>query len=403
MDRRRVVITGLGGICALGGNAETIWEGMRQGRDGARPLDFDVRDLKVNVGCSIVDYPEDDGIDKRQSVTMGANSRIAVIAARQAMQHSGLEAGGFNSHRAGCIVGVGVYGADAVDQSYVDVFLEGKRRTNIFTVPRAMPSAPSGQVSIAMGLQGPVFGVSSACASGNHAFASAVDQIRLGRADVMLAGGTETALVYGPLKAWEALRVLARSVCRPFSADRDGLLLGDGAAIAVLESYEHARARGANILAEVIGVGMSGDASDIVNPTVEGPATAIRNCLADAGISADQVDYINAHGTATQANDQTEARVIHDVFGPTAKTVSVSSTKSMHGHCLGASSAIEMIACVNAIREGVIPPTINYATPDPVCDLDVTPNVAREKKVDITLSNAFAFGGTNAVIALGKI
>jgi hypothetical protein len=243
-----------------------------------------------------------------------------------------------------------------------------------------MPSGPSGHVSIAMGLQGPVFGVTSACASGNHAFISAVDQIRLGRADVMLAGGAELALVYGPLKAWESLRVLARSVCRPFSADRDGLVLGDGAAIAVLESYEHARARGANILAEIIGVGMSGDASDIVNPTVEGPAAAMRNCLADAGISADQVDYINAHGTATQTNDQTETRVIRDVFGAVAKTVSVSSTKSMHGHCLGASSAIEMIACVNAMREGVIPPTINYATPDPVCDLDVTPNVAREKQ-----------------------
>jgi nodulation protein E len=403
MDRRRVVITGLGGICALGGNADAIWAGMKEGRDGCRPLDIDVRDLKVNVGCDIIDYPEEDGIGKRQSVTMGAISRIAVIAARQAMQQAGLEPGSFNSHRAGSIVGVGVFGVDAVHQSYVELFLEGKKRTNIFTVPRAMPSGPSGHVSIAMGLQGPVFGVSSACASGNHAFSSAVDQIRLGRADVMLAGGSETALVYGPLKAWESLRVLARAVCRPFSADRDGLVLGDGAAIAVLESYEHARARGANILAEIIGVGMSGDASDIVNPTVEGPSAAIQNCLADAGISADQVDYINAHGTATQTNDQTETRVIRDVFGSAADTVSISSTKSMHGHCLGASSAIELIACVNAVREGVIPPTINYTAPDPLCDLDVTPNVAREKKVEIAISNAFAFGGTNAVIAVRKI
>lgn len=403
MDQRRVVITGMGGICALGGNSDEIWSSMKQGRDGCRPLEIDTRDLKVKTGCGIIGYPEDDGIDKRQSLTMSGISRISVIAARQAMKQAGLEPGEFNPQRSGAVVGVGIFGTDAVDQSYVDIFLEQKKRAHIFTVPRVMPSGPSGHVSIAMGLQGPVFGVTSACASGNHAFISAVDQIRLGRADVMLAGGAELALVYGPLKAWESLRVLARSVCRPFSADRDGLVLGDGAAMAVLESYEHAKARGANILAEIIGVGLSGDASDIVNPTVEGPAAAIRNCLADAGISAGQVDYINAHGTATQTNDQTETKVIRDVFGAAADAVSVSSTKSMHGHCLGASSAIELIACVNSVREGVIPPTINYTTPDPACDLDVTPNVARERKVDIAISNAFAFGGTNAVIAVKKI
>ena len=403
MNQRRVVITGIGGICALGGNSETIWTSMKEGRDGCGPLAFDTRDLKIGVGCGMVGYPEDDGIDKRQGLTMSGISRISVIAARQAMAQAGLAAGEFDATRAGAVVGVGIFGTDAVDQSYVDIFVEQKKRTHIFTVPRVMPSGPSGHVSIAMGLEGPVFGVTSACASGNHAFISAVDQIRLGRADVMLAGGAELALVYGPLKAWESLRVLARSVCRPFSADRDGLVLGDGAAIAVLESYEHARARGATILAEIIGVGLSADASDIVNPTIEGPSAAMRNCLEDAGISAAEVDYINAHGTATQANDQTETKAIRRVFGSAADTVSVSSTKSMHGHCLGASSAIELIACVNAVREGVIPPTINYTTPDPLCDLDVTPNVAREKKVDIAISNAFAFGGTNAVVAIRKI
>jgi len=403
MGHRRVVITGIGGICALGGDSRTIWTSMKEGRDGCRPLSIVTRDLKIGVGCGIDGYPEEDGIDKRQGLTMSGISRMSVIAAREAMRQAGLEKGGFDPRRSGAVVGVGIFGTDAVDQSYVDVFLEKKKRTHIFTVPRVMPSGPSGHVSIAMGLEGPVFGVTSACASGNHAFISAVDQIRLGRADVMLAGGAELALVYGPLKAWESLRVLARSVCRPFSADRDGLVLGDGAAIAVLESYEHARTRGATILAEIVGVGLSADASDIVNPTVEGPAAAMRNCLEDAGISADQVDYINAHGTATQANDQTETRAIRRVFGTAADSVSVSSTKSMHGHCLGASSAIELIACVQAIREGVIPPTINYTTPDPLCDLDVTPNVAREKKVEFAMSNAFAFGGTNAVIALGRV
>ncbi|OCW57458.1 beta-ketoacyl-[acyl-carrier-protein] synthase family protein [Hoeflea olei] len=403
MTRKRVVITGIGGLCALGGDADTIWSGMKQGRNGCGPLSFETRDLKIGVGCEITGYPDDDGIDKRQSLTMSGISRLSVVAAREAMRQAGLEPGDFEAPRAGAVMGVGVFGTDAVDQSYVDIFLEKKKRAHIFTVPRVMPSGPAGHVSISLGLEGPVFGVTSACASGNHAIVSAVDQIRLGRADVMLAGGAELALIYGPLKAWESLRVLARSVCRPFSADRDGLVLGDGAAVAVLESYEHARARGATILAEVAGVGLSADASDIVNPTLEGPARAMRACLEDAGMSAAEVDYINAHGTATQANDQTETRAIREVFGAAADTVSVSSTKSMHGHCLGASSAIEMIACVNAVREGVIPPTINYTTPDPLCDLDVTPNVARERTVAVAMSNAFAFGGTNAVVAIRKI
>jgi nodulation protein E len=403
MNNRRVVITGIGGICALGGNAGDIWSAMKQGRNGCRPLTIETRDLKTNIGCNIIDYPEEDGIEKRQGMTMSWISRLAVIAAREAFVQSGLSLEMTDPGRTGSIVGVGTFGTDALDESYVDVFLEKKKRTQLFTVPKVMPSGPASHVSISLGLKGPVFGVSSACASGNHAFASAIDQIRLGRADVMLAGGSEQALVYGPLKAWESLRVLARSACRPFSADRDGLVLGDGAAIVVLESYEHARARGADILVEIAGVGLSADASDIVNPTVEGPATAMRNCLADGGLSASRIDYINAHGTATQANDKTETRAIREALGAHADAVSVSSTKSMHGHCLGASSAIELIACVNAVRDGVIPPTINYTTPDPDCDLDVTPNEARERKVDVAISNAFAFGGTNAVVAVKRI
>jgi nodulation protein E len=218
----------------------------------------------------------------------------------------------------------------------------------------------------------------------------------------MFAGGTDTPVTYSILKAWESLRVMARTRCRPFSKNRDGLMLGDGAGMAVLESYEHARARGATILAEIAGVGLSGDASDIVNPTVEGPSAAIERCLRDAGASPGDIGYVNAHGTGTQANDRTETLAIRRVLGAAADQVSVSSTKSMHGHCLGASSALEVIACVNAIREGVIPPTINHEEQDPECDLDVTPNVARTRKVDLAISNAFAFGGTNAVIAFAR-
>ena len=266
-----------------------------------------------------------------------------------------------------------------------------------------MPSAPAGQVSMQFGLRGPVFGVTSACSSSNHAISTAVDQLRLGRVDIMLAGGADTPLVYGIIKVWETLRVLARETCRPFSADRDGLVLADGAGVAVLETLDHAQARGAPILAEVLGCGLSADAADIVTPTVEGPSAAMQACLEDAGLSAGDVDYVNAHGTGTKANDRTETQAIRTVFGKAADQISVSSTKSMHGHCLGASGAIELIACVNAIQHGVVPPTIGYSEPDPECDLDITANSARERPVRVAMSNAFAFGGMNAVIALSAI
>jgi nodulation protein E len=252
-------------------------------------------------------------------------------------------------------------------------------------------------------LRGPVFGVTSACASSNHAISAAADQIRLGRADVMVAGGTDAALVFGVLRGWEALRAVARETCRPFSADRDGLVIGEGAGMAVLETYEHAVARGAPILAELAGTGLSGDASDIVAPTVEGPVSAMRACLADAGLAPEDIDYVNAHGTGTKANDLTETLAIRQTFGAHADRLSVSSTKSMHGHCMGASGAIEMIACIMAIRQGIVPPTANYTTRDPDCDLDVTPNIARERKVRAALSNSFAFGGTNAVLAFKRV
>lgn len=403
MTRTRVVITGLGGVSSIGRNADEIWQAMKDGKDGSRPLSIDIRDLKNKIAFELIDKLEDDGIDPRRKLGMGEFSRIAVIAARQAMAQAKLVLGSFDENRAGAVVGTGVWGADAVDQSYIEILLGQKKRAHILTVPRAMPGAPAGQVSMDCGLRGPVFGVTSACTSGNHALISAADQIRLGRADIMLAGGTDAPLTYGILKAWEALRVLARTKCRPFSANRDGLLMGDGAGIAVLETYEHARARGATILAEILGSGMSGDATDIVNPTVEGPALAIEKCLADIGLTPGDVGYINAHGTGTQANDKTETNAIRMAFGKAADNVSVSSTKSMHGHCLGGSSALEMIACVGALRDGIIPPTINFEEEDPDCNLDVTPNLARERKIDVAISNAFAFGGTNAVVAFGRI
>ena len=401
--RQRVVITGIGGICGLGTDAAAIWEAMRAGRSAIGPIEnVELHELKVRVGGQVKALPEH-GIDRKQLVSMDRFSLLAVIAAREAMAQAGLQPGQTNEWRMGATVGVGVCGWEAIEENYRALLLEGRNRAGIFTVPKVMPGAAAGQVSMALGLRGPVFGVTSACSSANHAFASAVDQIRLGRADVMLAGGTDAPLIWGVLKAWEALRVLAPETCRPFSADRQGLVLGEGAGMAVLESYEHARARGAEILGEIAGVGLSADASDIVAPTVEGPEAAIRACLADAGLNPEDVDYLNAHGTGTKANDQIETAAVKRAFGEHAYRLSVSSTKSMHAHCLGASGALEMIACVMAIREGLVPPTANYREPDPECDLDVTPNVARERKVRTALSNAFAFGGTNAVLAFKAV
>ncbi|MFC3326939.1 beta-ketoacyl-[acyl-carrier-protein] synthase family protein [Mesorhizobium cantuariense] len=401
--RQRVVITGMGGICGLGTNAPTIWSEMRAGRSAIGTIsNSPLYDLKVRVGCEIKTLP-DHGIDRKQTVSMDRFSLLATIAAREAMQQSGLVSNEATTYRMGAVVGVGVCGWEAIEESYRAILLEGKNRAGIFTVPKVMPSAASGHVSMSLGLRGPVFGVTSACSSSNHAIASAVDQIRLGRADVMVAGGTDAPLAWGILKGWEALRVLAPDTCRPFSADRQGLSLGEGAGMAVLETYEHAMARGATILAEIAGAGLSADASDIVAPTIEGPTAAMRACLADAGLNPEDVDYLNAHGTGTKANDQIETAAIKRVFGDHAYKLSVSSTKSMHAHCLGASGALEMIACVMAIREGIVPPTANFREADPDCDLDVTPNVARERKVRAAISNGFAFGGTNAVLAFKAV
>ncbi|QND62200.1 MULTISPECIES: beta-ketoacyl-[acyl-carrier-protein] synthase family protein [Mesorhizobium] len=402
MDRR-VVITGIGGLCGLGTDAPSIWKEMREGRSAIGPIvTSELHGLTGTIGAEIKTLPEHD-IDRKQLVTMDRFSLLAVLAAREAMRQAGLSCDERNAYRFGAIVGVGGSGWEAIEASYRALLLNGARRAGVMDVPKAMPSAAAGQVSMSLGLRGPVFGVTSACASANHAIASAVDQIRCGRADVMLAGGSDAPFVFCVVKAWEAMRVIAPDTCRPFSSDRRGLVLGEGAGMAVLESYEHATARGATIIAEIAGIGLSADAFNLVAPAVEGPEAAMRACLADAGLNAQDVDYINAHGTGTKANDRMETEAIKRVFGGHANSMSISSTKSMHAHCLGAASALEMIACVMAIQEGVVPPTANYREPDPDCDLDVTPNVARERKVRVALSNAFAMAGMNAVLAFRQV
>ena len=329
-------------------------------------------------------------------------SQYALVAAREALAQSGLTFEEPLADRTAVVIGTGIGGATTQDQMARRLYGEGNPRVHPMAIVRVMPNAPASQISLEFGLRGPAFAVASACASANHALGQALLLLRSGSVEVAVAGGTEACITVGSVKAWEAMRVLADDTCRPFSRHRRGLVLGEGAGIFVLETLQHAQARGAVILAEFCGVGMSADASDIVMPDVGGAARAMRGALADGGLRPEDVGYINAHGTGTVANDPAETRAIRAVFGAHADALAVSSTKSMHGHALGAGGAIELVAVIGALREGVVPPTINYLEPDPECDLDVVPNVAQQRPVQAALSNSFAFGGLNAVVALRR-
>ncbi len=400
MKHPRIVVTGVGAISSLGSNAPDTWEAMKQGRNGIGPLDIPEKDdLRVSIAAQIGALPDAE-IDKRLKLTMSRFGMLAVIAAKEALADARIADGDFDPLRAGAVIGAGIFGGDVIDGSYRDILLARKKRTGIFLVPQAMPSSPAVHVSMAFGFKGPVFATSSACSSSNHAFASSIDLLRSGRADMIVAGGTDTPLSFGVLKAWDSMRILAKTGCKPFSADREGLVLGDGAAAVVLETEDHAKARGATIVAELAGAGMTADAGDIVAPDRDGAAQAMTLCLADADLAPGDIQYVNAHGTGTMGNDRTETQAIRQAFGAHADALAVSSTKSMHGHCMGASGALEMIAAIGALREGIIPPTLNLDNPDPECDLDYVPHVARQANVSAVLSNSFAFGGSNAVIAL---
>ena len=402
---RRVVITGVGAICALGHDADTIWRGMREGRSAIAPLTgFDGQDMRVKVAAQVRDYDPAQHFDPKKLILLDRVSQFALVAAREAVAHSGIDfSQGELRQRSACVVGTGTGGEETNDEGSRRLYGEHNPRLHPLSIVRRMMSAPASQVSIEFGITGPSFAVSSACASANHAFAQAFSLVRSGVADVALAGGTEACIVLGVLRAWEAMRVLADDTCRPFSKQRRGLVLGEGAGMIVLEDFDHARARSADILAEFAGAGMSADAGDIVLPSDLGAARAMTAALKDARLNAEDIDYINAHGTATPANDPTETKAIHKVFGEHAGELAVSSTKSVHGHALGAAGALEIVAALGALRDQVIPPTANFLDPDPECDLDCVPNVAREREVRAVLSNAFAFGGLNAVVALRHV
>lgn len=400
----RVVITGAGTINPLGHDVAATFDAMKNGRCGIGPLDIrDVDRLSIQIGGQVRDYCETQHFNRQQIALYDRFTQFTLLAARQAITQSGITFAGDLADQSGVILGTSGGGLNTQDENYRVVYEEGKNRVHPFIVPKLMNNAAVSQVSMEFNLRGPSFTVATACASSNHAMGQAFNMVRSGMAKVMVTGGSESMLCFGGIKAWEGLRVMSRNACRPFSATRNGMVQGEGAGVFVFEDYDHAKARGANILCEVAGFAMSSDASDIVMPSKQGAARAIAGALKDAKISTDQVGYINAHGTGTAANDKTECAAVADVFGAHADRLMISSTKSMHGHLIGGTGAVELLACLMALCDGVIAPTIGYEEPDPECALDVVPNVARDANVDVVLSNAFAFGGLNAVIALRKI
>ncbi len=400
---KRVVITGAGTINALGHNVAETLSAMKEGRCGIGPLDVrDVDRLAIKIGGQVQGF-ESEGLFNRQQIALYDRfTQFALVAAREAIGQAGLSFSGDLAARCGVVLGTSGGGMQTLDENYRSVYEDGKNRVHPFVVPKLMNNAAASHISMEFNLKGPSFTVATACASSNHAMSQAFQIVRSGAAPVMITGGAESMLCFGGIKAWEGLRVMSKDACRPFSANRNGMVQGEGAGIFVFEEYDHARARGADILAEVAGFAMTSDASDIVMPSKQGAARAIAGALADGRINNEEVGYINAHGTGTAANDKTECAAVADVFGQHADELMISSTKSMHGHLIGGTGAVELLACIMALREGVIAPTIGYEEPDPECALDVVPNEAREAKVDVALSNAFAFGGLNAVIALRK-
>jgi len=399
---QRVVITGMGAVTPLGHTATATWSAMREGRVAIGPITSLPRaDLRFGIAAEVRDFDPSAHFDDKKLVLLDRVSQFTMVAAREAIAQSGIDfsADGLGENTA-VVIGTGVGGEQTHDASSRRLYAENNPRTHPLTIVRLMANAPACQISIEHRLTGPAFAVSSACASANHALAQAFQMVRSGVADAAVAGGTEACITLGVVRAWEAMRVMADDTCRPFCKQRRGMVLGEGAGVFVLETLERAQRRGATILAEFAGAGMSADAGDIVFPSEAGAAKAIARALADAGLDPADVDYVNAHGTGTPGNDPTESKAIRRVFGAQADRLAVSSTKSMHAHALGAAGAIELVAAIGSLRDGVVPPTMNFIDPDPECDLDYVPNAARTVRVRAALSNSFAFGGLNAVLAL---
>jgi nodulation protein E len=399
----RVAITGLGVICALGKTTKDFWASLLQGSVGIGPITaIDRSCLRFQNGAEVRDYNPLDYFEPRQADLMDRFAQFAVIAAKQAVQDAGLELTPELCSSTAVITGACVGGQSSEDQGFYDIYRANRNRVHPMTIPKTMANAGASLICMELGITGAAFTISTACSSAAHAVGLGYSMVASGAAPVALVGGSEAPFSLGLLKAWEALRVVSTGTCRPFSKDRSGMILGEGGAMLVLERMDHAQARGIHIYGEVAGFGMSSDACHITHPSSDGAAAAMQRALAHAEIAPEQVGYINAHGTGTEVNDSTETAAIRKVFGAHADKLAVSSTKSMHGHTLGAAGALEAAAAVLALRHGVLPPTANYTTPDPACDLDVIPNAARKAEVDYCLSNSFAFGGLNAALVFRR-
>lgn len=401
--QRRVVVTGAGIVSAIGQNCGEFWQSLIAGQSGIAPLQFvDPGLLRFQNGAEVHGWNPSLYFEDKEVGLLDRFAQFGVVAAREALAQAGIAWSDELRENSAIITGSCVGGQTTEDEGFVNLYRNNLPRVNPLTIPRTMENAAASRISLETGIVGPTYTISTACSSANHAIGQAFWMVRSGAVKIAITGGSEAVFSFGFLKAWEAMRVVSPDTCRPFSRDRRGLILGEGGAMLVLESLESARARGAKIYGEIAGFGMSSDAYHITQPSPEGAARAMRAALSDAGLQPEQIGYINAHGTATQANDATETAAIHKVFGPHARRLSVSSTKSMHGHALGAAGGIEAVATSLALCHGILPPTVNYNEPDPACDLDVIPNQARQAQVECALSNSFAFGGLNAVIAFRR-
>ena len=406
---RRVVITGVGVFASVGKNAPSFFKNLLEARSAVRRIcQFDPSPLTVQIAAEVPDYTPTDYFPAKRLDLLDRFSQFGLLAAQEAMTSSGIEVSEEEGPRFGVVSGSGMAGANTLDNGYFNLYAQQATRLHPFTIPRMMHNAATSQICMEFGAQGPSFTTATACSSSGHAIGEAFHLIKFGMADLMLTGGCEAPITVGMIRSWESVRVLATGdgdpsrACRPFSADREGFVMGEGAAMLLLEELEHAKKRGAKILAEISGYGLSSDAGHITQPSLEGPARAVRMALEEAGVAPNEVDYVNAHGTGTRLNDATETQVIKKVFGEHARKLAISSTKSMHGHTMGATGAIELAATTLAIECNRIPPTANYTAPDPECDLDYVPNQAREIPVRVAVSNSFAFGGLNAVLLVRK-
>ena len=399
----RVVITGIGVVSPVGCGLNEFWSALVDGRSGIRAIEnIPTERLSTRIAAQVLDFDPNTHFEPRRVSQFDRFSQFAVVAARAAVRDAGLEIDEELALEIATIIGTGAGGHVTIDDSYLKLYGENAAKVHPLTIPRMMVNAAASQVSMDLGLKGPTFTTATACASGTHAIGQAFHMVRLGQAPVAIAGGTEASLTVGTLKAWEALRILSNDTCRPFSKNRSGLVLGEGAAILVLESRERAVARGAPIYAELRGFGMSADAVDLISPDPDGAARAIRSALSDARANPEDVDYVNAHGTGTMLNDRTETKALRSVFGKHADKLAVSSNKGVLAHGLGCAGALEAAATALALHSQIVPPTANYEEKDPECDLDVVPNIARQTPIRSAISNSFAFGGLNAVLVLGR-